>query len=452
MLIRNVDIGGKRVDARIGNGLIESIADHLSALDHEPVVEGKGGALLPGLHDHHIHLNATAAALQSVHCGPPDVMDEQQLITALHRNPDDDWLRAIGYHPSVAGEIDRNWLDKYGPERPVRIQHRSGRMWIFNSRAIALLDANIPDDGRLVDGDALVRQAPGSQRPDLGPLVNKLLSFGITGVTEVTPGNDRFDLEHYLRSARPLRLSIMGGEDLHTVDGGKAANIGPLKIHNHDHDLPPLSELTDTIERAHARGRAVAVHCVTRAELMLSLAAIEEAGPRHGDRIEHAAIADSTAIDWIKRLDLTVVTQPHFVAERGTAYLRDVDKDDLAHLWQLKSFLEAGIRLAAGSDAPFGDFNPWKAMASAVTRPDGLGPGEAVTAEQALALYIKPVEYAGGEARKIAMGAAADLCLLDRSWSDARENLADASVRATWIAGEMVYDNISSTSPHSSAV
>lgn len=452
MLIRNVDMGGRRADVRIGNSLIDSIADHLPAWDHEPVVEGKGGALLPGLHDHHIHLNAAAAALQSVRCGPPNVGNEQQLIAALHRDSGSDWLRGIGYHPSVAGEIDRGWLDKNGPERPVRIQHRSGRMWIFNSRAIALLDANIPEDGRLVDGDALVRQALGSQRPDLGPLVERLLSYGITGVTEVTPGNDRLDLDHYLRAARPLRLSIMGGEGLHRLDGDKAANIGPLKIHNHDHELPPLSDLADAIKRAHGHGRSVAVHCVTRAELMLSLAAIEEAGVRHGDRIEHGAIADAMAIEWIRRLDLTVVTQPHFVAERGAAYLRDVDSDDLPHLWPLKSFLDAGVKLAAGSDAPFGGFNPWKVMASAVNRPDGLGPDEAVTAEQALELYTKPVEYAGGKARTVAKGAAADLCLLDRSWSDALEDLAEVSVRATWIAGEMVYGNISSTSPHSSAV
>lgn len=452
MLIRNVDIGGETVDVRLGDGLIESISGHLTALDHEPVVEGQGGALLPGLHDHHIHLNATAAALQSVRCDPPDVEDEQQLIAALHRDSGSDWLRGIGYHPSVAGEIDRDWLDKNGPDRPVRIQHRSGRMWIFNSRAKALLDADIPADGRLVDGDAQIRQALGSQRPDLGPLVDRLLSYGITGVTEVTPGNDRLDLDHYLRVARPLRLSIMGGEDLHGVDGDKAANIGPLKIHNHDHDLPALSDLADTIKRAHGHGRSVAAHCVTRAELMLTLAAIEEAGPRHGDRIEHGAIADAMAIEWIRRLDLTVVTQPHFVAERGPAYLRDVDRDDLPHLWPLKSFLDARVRLAAGSDAPFGGFNPWKVMARAVARPEGLGPDEAVTAEQALELYTKPAEYAGGKARTVLKGAAADLCLLDRSWSDARDGLADVSVRATWIAGEMVYGNISSTSPHSSAV
>ena len=452
MLIRNVDIGGRRADVRLGDGLIESISGHLPALDHEPVVEGQGGALLPGLHDHHIHLNATAAALPSAHCGPPDVENEQQLVAALHRNPGSDWVRGIAYHPSVAGEIDRDWLDKNGPERPVRIQHRSGRMWIFNSRAIALLDADIPADGRLVDGDAQIRQALGSQRPDLAPLVNRLLSFGITGVTEVTPGNDRLDLEHYLRAARPLRLSIMGGEELHGLDGASAANIGPLKIHNHDHDLPSLSDLADAIKRAHGHGRAVAVHCVTRAELMLSLAAIEEAEPFPGDRIEHAAIADPTAIEWIRRLDLTVVTQPHFVAERGAAYLRDVDSDDLPHLWPLNSFLDAGVKLAAGSDAPFGGLNPWKAMASAVARPEGLGPDEAVTAEQALDLYTKPVEYAGGKARNIEKGVAADLCLLDRNWSDAREDLAEVSVRATWIAGEMVYDTISSTSPHSSAV
>ena len=451
MLIRKAEVAGEICDVRLADGRVAEIDTGLARTDGEQVADADGAALLPGLHDHHIHLNASAVALYSVRCGPPQVDNEAQLIAALHKEPGDHWLRGIGYHASVAGEIDRAWLDQNGPQRPIRIQHRGGRMWVFNSRAIALLPIDIPQDGRLVDGDIIVRQALGNKRPDLKPLVSRLLAYGITGVTEVTPGNDQTDLAHYCAAAMPLNLCIMGGTGLHAAAGVKGAGVGPFKIHNHDHDLPSLDQLASDIRIAHNHGRAVAIHCVTRAELMLSLAAIEDAGVHSGDRIEHGAIVDQAGIEWIARLGLTVVTQPHFVAERGAAYLRDVEKDDIPHLWRIKSLADAGIKLAAGSDAPFGDHDPWRSMASAVVRPKGLGAAEALTPEEALALYTKPIDDAGGEARRITIGSKADLCLLDRTWSAARTNLSDVRVRATWVKGRLVHEAMASIKPQASA-
>ncbi|QJB68762.1 amidohydrolase family protein [Parasphingorhabdus halotolerans] len=431
--------------------MIAEIGNQLAPQDGEQVIDGQSGVLLPGLHDHHIHLNASAAAMESVRCGPPHVQNQEELIVALEVASDGEWLRGIGYHPSVAGEIDRHWLDCNGPDRPIRIQHRGGRMWVFNSQAIALLAIDIPHDGRLVDGDAELRKLMGNQRPDLKPLVKKLLSFGITGVTEVTPGNDRDDFEHYSVNANPLNLTIMGGVDLHGHNGN-SAQVGPLKIHNHDYDLPSLADVIAQISDAHVHGRAVAIHCVTRAEMMLSLAAIEDAGVHPGDRIEHAAIADDTIIEWIMKLGLTVVTQPHFITERQDAYLKEVESHELPHLWRLKSFVDAGIGIAGGSDAPFGDLNPWKAMASAVRRPGKLGPNEAISANDALALYTKPSSEAGAAPRQLVVGEKADLCLLDRSCADAYADFSAVNVQATWIDGELVYERILSTSPHSNAV
>ncbi len=452
MLITNVEIDGALSRLRIAKSTIKSIACDLEAHEGEVVVDGHGGALVPGLHDHHIHLNASAAALNSVKCGPPSVRGAEQLIDVLHANAGSEWIRGIGYHPSVAGEIDRDWLDQNGPNVPIRLQHRGGRMWIFNSRAMDQLKIEIPADGRLVDGDKILRGSSGTQRPDLGALIKKLHSFGITGVTEVTPENDLADFDHYREFAQPLNLTIMGGDGLNGVKDSECARVGPLKIHNHDHNLPPLAELTSTIARAHDADRAVAIHCVTRAEMMLSLAAIEDAGVHSGDRIEHAAIADENMIELIAKLGLTIVTQPHFITERQVAYLNDVEEYERPHLWRLKSFIDAGIGVAGGSDAPFGGIDPWKAMASAVQRPALLSPAEAINAQSAFDLYTKPAGDAGAAPRKVAVGEPADLCLLDKKWKDAARNFADLNVMATWVKGELVYDNISSTRPHSAAV
>ena len=426
MIIRNAEIAGRLTDVLLSDGLIAKIEDNIES---EQFFDAKGGALIPGLHDHHIHLNAAAAAMNSVRCGPPEVTSERELVQVL-ASSDTGWLRCVGYHHSVAGVIDREWLDKNGPNRPVRIQHRSGRLWILNSLAMAELNITKPANGRLLDSDIKLRA--NSDFPSLRPLINKLLSYGITGVTEVTPGNGAAEYENYLEAAKPLRLSIMGRAEL------SSAQSQHLKLHYHDHDLPALGKLAKEITQAHEAGRNVAAHCVTRAELMLTLAAIEMAGPIYGDRIEHAAIADDAAVGWMKKLGVIVVTQPNFITERKAAYLKDVPQEDHKNLWRLKAFQEAGLRLAAGSDAPFGNPNPWAAMAAAVKRPEGFE-REAVTPEMALALYTKPANDAGKNPRKIELAAPADLCLLDRDWSKARKDFSDVKVQATWIGAKMVY-------------
>ena len=153
MIIRNAEIRGKIRDVLLSGDRIQAIGKDIGG---DEVFDANGGALIPGLHDHHIHLNALAAAMNSVRCGPPEVTSKPQLIKALNQEREG-WLRGVGYHQSVAEDIDRAWLDKYGPARPIRIQHRSGRLWILNSRAMAELGINKPENGRLLDSDLKIR-------------------------------------------------------------------------------------------------------------------------------------------------------------------------------------------------------------------------------------------------------------------------------------------------------
>ena len=110
MLIRRAELlGGSIADIRIERGRIAAIGD-LAAEPGELVTKANGGLLLPGLHDHHIHVAALAASLTSVRCGPPEVGSRDELTAALNRRGDG-WLRGIGYHESVAGMPDADALD-----------------------------------------------------------------------------------------------------------------------------------------------------------------------------------------------------------------------------------------------------------------------------------------------------------------------------------------------------
>jgi predicted amidohydrolase YtcJ len=447
MLIRRAELPDGRVaDIRVAGERIAELDESLAPRTGERVVDAGGAFLCPGLHDHHIHLMAYAAALDSLPCGPPDVADEAQLAAALVEAANGaGWVRGVGYHDSVAGPIDRHWLDRRIPDRPVRIQHRSGRLWILNSAALALLGdlgpAEMADGaptGRFYDADAWLKERLGTTTPDLARASRILASHGVTGLTDATPRNGRSEAAMFQAAAREgallQKVRLMGGEGL----------PGPRKLHFHDYDLPPLDETTELVRRSHALGRAVAAHCVTRTELAYILAALSDAEARPGDRIEHCGVCPPEFRDEIARLGLTVVTQPNFVFEKGDAYLAEVDADDQPWLYPAASLIAAGVPLAAGSDAPFGGPDPWAAIQAATTRRTRGGrallPEERVSPERALAFFTTPPDDPGGAPREIAIGASADLCLLDRPWRAAREAPGEARVRMTWADGRIVWD------------
>lgn len=428
IVIRDADLDGRRVDIAIDDDRIVAIGDAVSSPptgDH--VVDASGGAVLPGLHDHHIHLFALAAAADSVPAGPPAVRDAVGLARVLRdaaqARPAGVAIRAVGYHESVAGDVDRAWLDAVVPDRPVRVQHRSGAMWILNTGALRLLSDNALDDdsrrsGRLFRADALVRDTDPSP-PDIATTLDELVRMGVTGVTDLTPTSDEAAfrlLADARRRGAPLDIVVTGSPAVIGVE--VPLPVGPVKLVLDDVDLPGLGELADMIARAHRAIRPVAIHTVTRATLVLAATAFDVAGTIDGDRLEHGAVIPVELLDTIRRLRLTVVTQPAFVSERGDDYLRDVDAVDLPHLWRCRSLLEAGIPVGLGTDAPYATADPWAVIAAATARstPAGrvLGPHETIPARVALARFLAHPSRPGGPPRRVTVGAPARLVVLDR--------------------------------------
>jgi predicted amidohydrolase YtcJ len=464
-LVRRAELGGELVDVRIAGGRIASVDAHLRGSEgHVPpghrVLDARGGALLPGLHDHHLHLLALARALESVPCGPPAVRDAPGLAAALARaEPRGGWIRGTGYHESVAGPLVRERLDTLAPARPTRIQHRSGAAWFLNSRAIEALGLDAGEGapgverdrrgratGVLHGADAWLRARLGNAAPpDLRAAGALLAGFGTTGVTDATPdnGSTTLDVLGGALAAGALRqeVLVMGGFGL-PEPAAEGLGRGALKVLLRETALPELPVLVRWIARAHADGRVAAIHCVTRAELVFAAVALREAGAAPGDRIEHGAIVPPDVLPLLAELGVTVVTQPNFVRERGDAYLRDVEPGDRPWLYRCAGLLAAGVPIGGGTDAPFGHPDPWRAMQAAVDRRSEtgsvLGADESLPPERALALFLSPPAAPGGAPRRIAPGAPADLCLLDRPWKRARDRLDSGDVVASLRRGALL--------------
>ena len=204
LTIANAEIAGRGpCDLQIVDGRVRALGSRLVRGSRDTVIDAAGAAVLPGLHDHHLHLFALAAADASVQCGPPDVASAEALRAALTRGTPGEWVRGIGYHVSVAGELDRWTLDALVPDRPVRVQHRSGMLWMLNSVAVerlGLADVDLPGverdehgraTGRLLRLDGWIRTRLGDTAPPcLGAVGRRLARFGVTGMTDATPGTD----------------------------------------------------------------------------------------------------------------------------------------------------------------------------------------------------------------------------------------------------------------------
>src|SRR5580700_11144795 len=146
-MITNADIGlPRRHTLCVEEGRVAWIAPDVVVGAADEVIDARGGGVIPGLHDHHVHLYATAAARSSLRLGPPEVVDrggfEATLREGDRRLPPGAWIRAMGYHETVAGSLDRWVLDAIVPNRPVRVQHRNGSLWVLNSEGLERLPEN----------------------------------------------------------------------------------------------------------------------------------------------------------------------------------------------------------------------------------------------------------------------------------------------------------------------
>jgi predicted amidohydrolase YtcJ len=388
-LLRGVVVDGARTDCRLRDGIVAELAPGLAAGDGERVLAAGGGALVPGLADHHLHLRALAAARRSIDLGGRPL----SAIGTVGAVAGDGLVRIIG----AGEEVTRGQLDELFGDRPVRVQHRGGALWTLNTAALDLLPAGLTDDERRTgqfwrSPGRLRALSPPADRTALAEVGARLAGYGITHVTDASPDGD------------PAVLAV----DQHVCSLAAAGN-GPRKIVLSDHLDLDYAALVRGIRTAHSDGRPVAVHTVTAASLALLLAAFAETGTVPGDRVEHAAVCDDAAAARLAELDVVVVTQPTVYARHRAAFRRDSDPGERDLLWRYGGLLRRGVRVAISSDAPYGDPDPWRSIAAAATE---LADGERVPPATSVASLFGRPEDAGGAVRAVRVGEPADLCLL----------------------------------------
>ncbi|WP_405218493.1 amidohydrolase [Agrococcus sp. Ld7] len=204
------------------------------------------------------------------------------------------------------------------------------------------------------------------------------------------------------------------------------------------------ADLDRLLARAGGLGLAAAVHAIGDAAVSAAIDAFERAasaGRRTADdRIEHAQLVAEADIPRIARLGLTASVQPeHALDDRELTESLWADRSGNA--FRIRSLLEAGVPVVLGSDAPVTPLDPWRAIATAVTRTRGdeepWQREEAITIEQAIAASART---------RIAAGEPADLVVLGAPLPDGDDPhvvaaaLRSIAVERTLVGGEAVFD------------
>jgi predicted amidohydrolase YtcJ len=204
--------------------------------------------------------------------------------------------------------------------------------------------------------------------------------------------------------------------------------------------------LARRIATAARAGAQVAVHCVSAATLVATLAAFAalparvRAGRRH--RLEHVAECPPPLIAPIAALGLTVVTNPAFIHWRGDAYRAETDGPGRSWLYRTRSLMTAGVRVAGASDAPVVPPSPWVGIAAARTRRTASGAtlagGERLSLAAALGLFTTAAAHALVDDRigRLVEGGPAHIVLVEPDPLRApADEVAATDVRLTLVDG-----------------
>jgi predicted amidohydrolase YtcJ len=385
----------------------------------QEIVDAAGCVVIPGLHDHHLHLFALAATARSVDCSPdalPNRADFERLLRSS--SPRQGSIRGVGYFETVAGELNRTVLDAIRSDVAVRIQHRSGVAWFYNSAALRSVGLGDHPDGRLFRLDVQLdnRQPPhdaaawAASVDDLSGVSDQLAARGVTHVTDATPFATTHELASLLdqreRGNIRQRLLVMGAPS--AISSNMDCRVA-AKIVLDEARSPSFDSLCVQILAARANDLPVAVHLTDRSTTWLALSALQELGARPGDRIEHGSVLDPDAIAVCNALHLMVVTNPDLARSRADDHAAQTDPLDHEHLWRCGSLIDAGVVVRAGTDAPYGNPDPWVSIRAAADRRSPLGyrigSDRDLTPQEAIELFAS--------ARVVRQGGAACLAITD---------------------------------------
>ncbi len=206
-------------------------------------------------------------------------------------------------------------------------------------------------------------------------------------------------------------------------------------------------ELLDFFKGAHEAGLQICVHCVGDGAVEQALTAFElvlrdRPRPDHRHRIEHAELITASQIERAGKLGLAFSIQPAFnhFWRHDQFYPPVIGEKRAARVDPIRSLVDAGLLVGAGSDSTVTPLRPLLGVHSAVNHSN---PAERVDVLTALRLFTLNNARLGFEEREkgsLTPGKLADLVVLgaDPLEVDPGE-IKDIPIELTVVGGRVVY-------------
>ena len=216
--------------------------------------------------------------------------------------------------------------------------------------------------------------------------------------------------------------------------------------------VSPPSAYTEVVRELNSKGWHVITHAVGDAaldEVLDGYAAADKDASIKGKRwsVEHAFVSRPEQVARLKQLDIVVSAQDHLYL--AAPVLKKYWGWDIAsEVTPVKTYLDAGLLVAGGTDSPVVPFNPfWNLyhMASRDTISDGVYGADQKIASRPLLLKLVTINYARliGEEKtrgSIEPGKLADFAVLTDDFLTVKlDAIRDMKALATWVGGREVY-------------
>ena len=476
-------------------------------------VDLEGRFAMPGINDAHLHLGEGARLGREVSLRGARSLEEllDRITEAAARTPPGTWLTGGGWDETLwpGHRLPTRYdLDRATRGRPAVFARIDVHLAVASSAALRIAGVTretVSPPGSAIDRDTrgeatgILREraarelverhvppvTPEQRRRGLREVLREALALGITSVQDYSVDEDfaalcalhaagelpvrvsewlPFDASlEELRSRRdraPCDRRLRTGMLKAFLDGSLGSRTARL--------LAPYMDMPATrglalyeaerlramaVERA-AAGFALGFHAIGDEALRMALdtfAAVRKAVPdAERLRIEHAQTAEPGASTRARDLGAIASMQPnHLLTDmRWTEARLGPERAAYAHAW--RSFAEAGVPLAFGTDYPVEPLCPWRGLYAAVTRKSVHGgsafhPEQCLRLTEALHACTEGAAFAeGAEDWKglLAPGRVADFIVLDRDLLGcAREpgSILETRVLRTVIDGETVY-------------